>query len=848
MKSRIFFHIIIIIVIIVLTGAQIGSVYGDNVIMQVNQPVNPGVRSSLVDYQDQSSIGIPSSFGMAERSLENFGEVNQHKIPTLKTSLVDNPVQSATGIQIPSLPGNREIPSIGTTLPVPAMSESLSNALLPVGATGMKKIRAYDSYLNYLKQDSKVSMASSAQIDDIISFPYRTDKKIIEFGTDAPTARWVKNNVASMEQQPFDGVAFFPGNDKLNIWQPDAWRNNPDQFDLASLSEIKWNKFQGNNFLLLFSDRNEWYYLDYWDDTNWTQIEANMGALAKAARDNGCAGILFDTEYYYTKSPWSYADNNKGHTLVETQAQIRARGAQVMRAWQTQYPGITILFTSATESSANYNLLPYWVNGMLDVIGTDARLVDGNEFTYYLSDTIDWFNQYDKLKISKDRVAYLSPENEAKWAKNVEVGTAMYWELSTLLEGYYPNTAQIIKDRWEHNAYIGLVTSDKWVWTFSHDINWWGVPVEDQPLRCYMGITGVPTVASEGIRNAKDKYFAHQKLGWDLEGYLPETSATVQITNTNPVIVNATTTNGVIYRVDFYLNNVLVDSSNNQPYTADLTSVLPGRYSLIAQAQVWSDYENKNYSGTSQPVEIILPFTQSAPTITSISPNSGTNDGNISAIISGTNFRNGATVKLTSGSIIIPATVHQNTGNQITCNLHLTGFPSGLYDLHVVNNDETSATISGAFTINSVSVAPNIISITPNYGLTITNTKTSITGTNFRPGVIVQIIKGTTVKKATISSNSGSKIVCTIPTKNSNIGLWDVKITNIDGTTVTLKNGFTIKYYGRVSNEVEPGLVNNVVMNSPVTITSFGVPSLERNYPSGGGLVPVIVPIISPNP
>jgi len=139
MKSRIFFHIIIIIVIIVLTGAQIGSVYGDNVIMQVNQPVNPGVRSSLVDYQDQSSIGIPSSFGMAERSLENFGEVNQHKIPTLKTSLVDNPVQSATGIQIPSLPGNREIPSIGTTLPVPAMSESLSNALLPVGATGMKK-------------------------------------------------------------------------------------------------------------------------------------------------------------------------------------------------------------------------------------------------------------------------------------------------------------------------------------------------------------------------------------------------------------------------------------------------------------------------------------------------------------------------------------------------------------------------------------------------------------------------------------------------------------------------------------------------------------------------------------
>lgn len=273
-----------------------------------------------------------------------------------------------------------------------------------------------------------ISSATQSQIKDAASFPYSHDKKIIEFGCDAPSPQWIKNNIASMEQRPFDGLAFWSGDWSVSMFLPIEWSKIPSALDSANLSAITWNKFKGNNFLIL----QTWTYdnsTNYWDDAYWATIEENMADLAKAARDSNCAGILLDTEWYSTKSPWSYANMSYGHTLADTQAKIRVRGAQVMNAWQTQYPNITILTTYLVEPAywgdEEWELLPYWVNGMLDVIGPEARLVQSDEDAYYYDDTSVWFNRYDELKVSKSALDYLDPANERKWANNVEVGKTM---------------------------------------------------------------------------------------------------------------------------------------------------------------------------------------------------------------------------------------------------------------------------------------------------------------------------------------------------------------------------------------------------------------------------------------
>ena len=184
------------------------------------------------------------------------------------------------------------------------------------------------------------------------------------------------------------------------------------------------------------------------------------------------------------------------------------------------------------------------------------------------------------------------------------------------------------------------------------------------------------------------------------------------------------------------------------------------------------------------------------PTVNGITPASATTGTTVSITnLSGTAFRSGATVKLTkSGSSDISATsVTVVSATQITCQFNLAGAATGTWNVVVTNPDAQSGTLANGFTV--INPAPTVTSITPSTGVNTSSVSiTNLAGTGFLSGATVKLnrtgyadILGTSV--TVVSAN---QITCTFAITGKKAGQWNVAVTNTDGQSGMLANGFTI--------------------------------------------------------
>lgn len=110
----------------------------------------------------------------------------------------------------------------------------------------------------------------------------------------------------------------------------------------------------------------------------------------------------------------------------------------------------------------------------------------------------------------------------------------------------------------------------------------------------------------------------------------------------------------------------------------------------------------------------------SNPTIASITPSSGTDDGTVNITnLSGTDFQNGATVKLQkAGESDITATgVTVVDPTQITCTFDLAGAAEGNWDVVVTHTDTTTGTLSEGFTITPGAGGGTLIPTVDEWGM-----------------------------------------------------------------------------------------------------------------------------------
>ena len=213
-----------------------------------------------------------------------------------------------------------------------------------------------------------------------------------------------------------------------------------------------------------------------------------------------------------------------------------------------------------------------------------------------------------------------------------------------------------------------------------------------------------------------------------------------------------------------------------------------------------------SYSGTwiMQMVAFRTPSGTSgtAPTVTSVSPNSGSTKGGTPVTITGTNFASGATVAFVGTAATDIAVI-----NSTTITAYTPAGVSGAATVTVMVNGQ-SASLNDGFTYTGI---PTVTSISPNIGSTAGGTPVTITGTNFASGATVMFGGSAATNVAVIN---GTTITANTPAGAS--GMVTVTVT-VSGQSASLTNGFTYEVIPTVTS-VSPNS-GPTAGGTPVTIT-----------------------------
>ena len=221
-----------------------------------------------------------------------------------------------------------------------------------------------------------------------------------------------------------------------------------------------------------------------------------------------------------------------------------------------------------------------------------------------------------------------------------------------------------------------------------------------------------------------------------------------------------------------------------------------------------------------------------APTVTAITPNSGTTNGGTPVTITGTNFLTGATVRV-GGGTATGVTVVSSTS--ITANT--PSHSAGPGTVVVVNTDGQSGSLTNGFTYVVINSAPTVTSITPNSGTINGGTAVTITGTGFLAGATVNL-GGTAATAVKVVSTTS----ITATTAPHAVGPVSVVITNTDGQSGTLVNGYAYTNPGPTVTSITP---NSGTANGGTGVTIAGTGFLAGATVSFGGTAATAVTVTS---
>jgi glucose/arabinose dehydrogenase len=171
-----------------------------------------------------------------------------------------------------------------------------------------------------------------------------------------------------------------------------------------------------------------------------------------------------------------------------------------------------------------------------------------------------------------------------------------------------------------------------------------------------------------------------------------------------------------------------------------------------------------------------------APTVISITPNSGTTNGGTAVTIAGTGFLAGATVKMGGTSATVLSLV-----NSALITATTPAHAAGAVDVVVTNTDTKTGTLTSGYTYTAASnPAPTVTSINPTTGVTTGGSTVTIAGTGFLAGATVSFGGTAAMGVALVNSTT-----ITASTPAHAAGAVNVVVTNTDTKSGTLPNGYT---------------------------------------------------------
>lgn len=308
---------------------------------------------------------------------------------------------------------------------------------------------------------------------------------LLKHGWDMPSPRFVRDHVTAMETMPFDGVTIsLPGlGDKVQRQSPVPYASFRDA--LAPLAQTRFTTMT-HNFVTVYATPAG----SVFDD--WSVPVANFGNLARAAREAGAAGILYDNEEYFG-SVSDFPGVCPGHTLVQCQDQARLRGRQVMDAMRQAWPDIKVMtlygpWVSEPKtydalsgvlpfndvSHANELMGPFFVGLAESAAGSPARVIDGGEI--YSARTKAQFAAITSWQMAgmPARSSLVPPSLSPAWTSAVRPGVGVYdypWLGAPMDVATMRSTVT--------NALSG---GSAYVWVYTERHDWWGTGWPSTPV------------------------------------------------------------------------------------------------------------------------------------------------------------------------------------------------------------------------------------------------------------------------------------------------------------------------------------------------------------------------------
>jgi hypothetical protein len=237
-----------------------------------------------------------------------------------------------------------------------------------------------------------------------------------------------------------------------------------------------------HNFVIIYAGSNQLY------DDNTVALQ-NFRNLARAAREAGLEGIVYDNEYYTGGPGWKWPEATPGHALEQAQGQAHDRGKQAMEAMISAWPEMTLLAfygpwvsdpgTAANYEGAAFQPIPYndvswanqllgpWVLGMIDATrGTAAKVVDGGE-VYSLRSAAQFDQAYRWAKTDMASYGSIVPARMRDgYASDVSVGFGVFDRPS--------NGVGMDAAAWRETLANALRRTDRYVWAYTESYDWWG--------------------------------------------------------------------------------------------------------------------------------------------------------------------------------------------------------------------------------------------------------------------------------------------------------------------------------------------------------------------------------------
>lgn len=328
--------------------------------------------------------------------------------------------------------------------------------------------------------------------------------KVIAHGWDllAVSPRQLLENAEALDELPIDGVIVNILAKKFNgqsILRDDPWEFEAFEKLIPVYRELGKHRSLRHSFAGAWFCFWQWkrqHRIDWQDDAAWAKFAHNFGVLAKIVREGNLEGIAIDNE--------DYGGVRQFHRVKEDALDYdallklaRQRGREVFGAAYREKPDLKLLFfylmgekagayvraeNPLEKVRAEGDLWQAFVNGALDVMPAEARVIDGNESSYYYPHDGNGWIRFAK-EARNDYLAFIAPENRVNYRGKLILGTAQYLDAYVhddksihWYRGPLPGGTRF--DHFAKNLTQALQASEGYLWCYGERrpwIHWKGV-------------------------------------------------------------------------------------------------------------------------------------------------------------------------------------------------------------------------------------------------------------------------------------------------------------------------------------------------------------------------------------